>query len=122
MDERKFRFLVVENEYLIGIDAGQLLKEAFDCEVALATVAELAQVVGSSFWDVVVLDAAGTDADAAHAELALSRASALVFLSAYNHLARGVPGLDQWPVVMKPFSLETLVEAVRTALGRVRKP
>lgn len=118
MDGRKLRFLVVENEYLIAIDAGQLLAEAFDCEVEVATSGELADFLSDGRWDVVFLDTAGNGADAARADLVLARASAVVFLTGYNDLAPGVAGYPGWPVVMKPFSLETLRDAVLAILER----
>lgn len=116
MDGRIRRFLVVENEYLIAIDAGSLLSQAFESEISTSTKSEFPDVVAGGKWDVIILDTAGSDADAGNANLALAHGAAIIFLTAYRHLSRGLPGFQDWPVVMKPFSLETLSEAVIAAL------
>lgn len=121
MDDKKLRFLVVEKEYLIAIDAGELLAQHFFCEVEIATASDLAAMMERGSWDVVLMDTDGSNADGNTAGLFLSRGAALVFLSAYRHLEKGVPGHETWPVAMKPFTPELLQHAVSVALRRAGK-
>jgi DNA-binding NtrC family response regulator len=121
MDRHFRRFLVVEDEYLIGLDASGLLSQAFACEVELCTRQEAAAYVDGTAWDAVLLDTAGNEDDAYRANLIIRRGAALVFLTGYSHLHAGVPGYTQWPVVMKPFSRETLSESVARALKHAGK-
>jgi DNA-binding response OmpR family regulator len=121
MDDKKFRFLVMEKEYLIAIDAGELLGQQFFCDVEIATSSDLAAMMERGPWDVVLMDTDGSNADGNTAGVFLSRGAALVFLSAYRHLEKGVPGHETWPVAMKPFTPESLQYAVSSALRKVGK-
>lgn len=121
MNGSKRRFLIAENEYLIALDAGNVLSEVFHGEISTCTKSEYPSVLSDAAWDAVILDAAGSDADVANARLALAGGAAVIFLSAHKHLTQGVPGVQDWPVVMKPFSSESLSEAVAIALERAGK-
>ena len=121
MDGSPYRFLVVENEYLIALDASGQLTELFGCDIQIGKLADVPKLAEDGPWHVALVDTEDTDADAWRASLLVAHGAAIVFLSAYSHLQNGVPGCPDWPVVMKPFSAEALSLAVAAALQRSAK-
>ena len=120
MDDRKLRILVIENEYLIAMEAARIIRDSLGFDVVVGTMDDLAYSPGSPRYDVVVLDTAGDGLGnpGGHSNSILARGAGLVFLNAYSDMADGVPGFEDWPVVSKPFDDETLLDAVGIALSR----
>jgi hypothetical protein len=81
-------------------------------------MSELEQRLGEGPWDLVLIDVAGDPRDnRRHADMILAAGAGLVFLTGHRDLAPGVPGLDEWPVVIKPFTSATLLDAVSRGLS-----
>lgn len=122
MPDAKLRLLIAEKEYLIAIDAKAIVSARLACEVAVCTLLELEQYLSVDIWDLAMIDVSADDlVNRRNADLALATGAAVVFLSGYADLARGVPGFTGWPVVAKPFSDEALLDAVERALRRIGK-
>jgi hypothetical protein len=122
MAERKLRLLIAEKEYLIAIDARQIISSLLPCDVAIATIPEFEQKLAQGPWDLVLIDVAGDSHDnRRRANMILTSGAGLVFLTGHRHLAPGVPGLGEWPVVTKPFTSATLLDAVSRGLSLVGK-
>ena len=51
----------------------------------------------------------------------LATGAGLVFLTGHKDLSSGVPGLGEWPVVIKPFTSVELMDGVYRALSVVGK-
>jgi hypothetical protein len=122
MLDRKLRLLIAEKEYLIAIDAGEIISGLLPCEVTICTLSELEQHLEGDQWDLALIDVASDPETNTHrANMILSRGAGLVFLTGHSDLARGVPGLEEWPVATKPFSNAAFLAAVVRALSLVGK-
>jgi hypothetical protein len=122
MADRKLRLLIAEKEYLIALDARQIVSGLLPCEAEISTMPEFEQRLGEDSWDLVLIDVAGDlDNNRHHANMILAAGAGLVFLTGHRDLAHGVPGLGEWPVVTKPFTSATLLDAVSRGLSLVGK-
>jgi len=122
MLDRKLRLLIAEKEYLIAIDARQIVSNLLPCDVTIATMLELEQMLGEGAWDLVLIDVVSDpESNRKNADKVLTAGAGLVFLTGHSDLARGVPGLSEWPVVIKPFTDVTLLDAVSRALSLAGK-
>lgn len=117
MIERTLRLLIAEKEYLIAIDAQQILVSHLGCEVTVVTMAEFSGTLARQDWDVALVDVS-EDEESNHllAREVLGAGAGLVFLTGHSDLAKGVPDFAEWPVVIKPFTDRILVDAVKRAL------
>ena len=122
MTDRKLRLLIAEKEYLIAIDVRQILSELLPCDVTIATMPELDEKLAEGAWDLVLVDVASDpERNRRGANMILATGAALVFLTGHGDLSRGIPGLAEWPVVIKPFESAVLLDAVFRALSLVGK-
>jgi FixJ family two-component response regulator len=81
---------------------------------------EFEHKLGQGPWDLVLIDAASdSGGDRHHASMILATGAGVVFLTGHRDLALGVPGLGEWPVVTKPFTSATLLDAVSRGLSLV---
>lgn len=112
------QILIIENEYLIAMDAERILLEAFDCAVTIATLKNFQLVLGEKNFDVILLDFGGPPEPTSEEIAAISNSGALlVFTTAYDVFAVGVPGFENNPVVMKPYEEEQLLSAINSMLA-----
>lgn len=122
MAQRKLRLLIAEKEYLIAIDARQIVSGLLPCDVTIATMLEFEQKLEEGPWDLALIDVANDpQSNHHHAAMILAGGAGLVFLTGHSDLACGVPDLDEWPVVMKPFTDATLLDGVFRALALAGK-
>jgi hypothetical protein len=120
MDKRKLRLLIAEKEYLIAIDARQIISGLLPCDVTIASMHEFEQKLGEGPWDLVLIDVAGHSGDNHHhVNRILAAGAGLVFLTGHRDLATGVPALGEWPVVTKPFTSATLLDGISRGLSLV---
>lgn len=118
MAERKLRLLIAEKEYLIAIDARQIVAAILPCDVTIATMTQFEQTLDEGPWDIALIDVAyEPEVNRHNANRILAAGAGLVFLTGHNDLAEGVPGLSEWPVVTKPFTDATLLAGVSRALS-----
>lgn len=118
MSETPLRVLVIDAEYLVALNAEQILVEALACHVTIATPRMCTDILRDQSFDVVVLDTGFTEAALSMRLKDVARAGcALVFLTFSSAYRSGVPGLEQVPVVSKPFDEKQLVLAVRGAVN-----
>lgn len=122
MTDRRLRLLIAEKEYLIAIDAKEILGAMLACDVMACGMHELEQHLRDNTWDGILIDVApDPDASRRNAGMALATGAGLVFLTGYTDLAKGVPGFEEWPVVIKPFTDAALFDALLRALALVGK-
>ena len=111
--------LLVEDEFLIALDAEQMLKELGVMKVEIAATYEQAEKrAEAGRFDLVVLDLnlnGKLSVPIAHAFK--ERGIPVVFASGYELRNRSIPGVDGNVVVNKPYSAERFREALSTALA-----
>ncbi|RKE83594.1 hypothetical protein DFO46_0347 [Rhizobium sp. AG855] len=119
MPPAPLRILIADNQYLIAMEVERMLLETIACMVVITPLARLQEQLATSHFDVVVLDAAGTE------QLNVSRANAIsaagakpVFLSSYIDHGRNQSIVSLHPVVAKPPLPEPLAAAVLEAANR----
>lgn len=122
MLDRRLRILIAEKEYLIAIDAKEIVSSLLPCDVTVTTLHELQRQISESTWDLALIDIAGDpQTNRRNANMVLATGAGLVFLTGHTDLAPGVPGLDEWPVVIKPFTSASVLDAVFRSLSVVGK-
>ena len=115
MDTTFLRILVVEDEYLIAMDAERILSDSFACTIELSNRREFAKALASSPYHIVVLDT-GASLDELPEEIAriVETGAAVVLTTSDNELIEGLPGFDTIAVLAKPYDDDRLIEVVRT--------
>ncbi|WP_027231095.1 response regulator [Phyllobacterium sp. UNC302MFCol5.2] len=120
MEMTGMRILVLEDEYLIGLDLERIAEECGAQSVQLiATVGELqAQIANETDYDLAILEvqARGVSSLDSAAEMQ-RRGLPIVFTTAYDSQANGVPGFPDIPVVAKPYGKAQILQAVAKALA-----
>jgi DNA-binding NarL/FixJ family response regulator len=119
MSPAPLRVLVAENQYLIAMEVGRLLDEAFPCEVTITPLAHLRETLAREKFDVVIVEAVLAEPENIERTRAILESGARpVFLSSYDHLAIRGTVLSAHPVVAKPPQSEELAAAVLGAAHR----
>jgi AmiR/NasT family two-component response regulator len=111
------RILVVEDEYLIAIDAEHLLRGAGAADVVISTRANYSETLASRKFDAVLID---TGPDTSHVDediaLVTSTGARVAFTTSDIGLVAGLAGHDGVRFIAKPFDsrhINALVEALR---------
>ncbi|MGN8020597.1 hypothetical protein ACTJJ7_07740 [Phyllobacterium sp. 22229] len=116
------RLLVLEDEYLIGLELERIAEECGAKSVHLvSTVAELL------FWiesqppcDIAILEVKARGASSLDAaNLLLQRGIPVVFATAYDQQRSGIAGFADVPVVLKPYGKTHILQAVAAASARM---
>ncbi|MDF1634385.1 hypothetical protein [Mycoplana sp. MJR14] len=113
---------IVEQEFLIAVDAEYLISEALDCRVTIAREDEMMRWTPSDLaaLDLCLIDlpteATGALALAARLE---EIGVAFAFTSASDLHRSGAPAFEGVPVVMKPYD-DVLLAVVRQMLADAR--
>ncbi len=111
------RILVIENEYLIAMDAERILMDPFSCEVVIGSEGELSLSSNEHGFDIAIVDFSTSLGSAAKNLLAaMVGSSKLIFTTVIDELAAGIPGFEATPVVLKPYNDTQLVNAVKSLL------
>src|SRR5262245_8889386 len=112
--------LVLEDEYLIGLDLIALLEECGARSVrVLSTIEELIAWIDSrEMCDVSILDVVARGRSSLSAASLLKQLGIpLVFTTAYDHERRGVEGFAGVPVILKPYGKHQILQAIASALS-----
>lgn len=111
------RILVVEDEYLIALDAEHVLLEAGAASVTICTRTQFAETLRSGTFDALLVDT-GPDRTLIDADIALARAAGarIAFTTSDTELVAGISGNDGVQFIAKPYherQLNALVEVLR---------
>lgn len=113
------RVLLLEDEFLIALDAEQILQElgAQRVETA-ATLSEAEQRARDGEFDVALLDVnINGQMSFGLAELLRARGVPVVFATGYELKGRNIPNLEAAFCVSKPYTSERLRQALCAALA-----
>jgi hypothetical protein len=122
MLDRRLRLLIAEKEYLIAIDVRQIISALLPCDVTIATMSELDGKLAEGPWDLALVDVVDDpEGNRRNAGVILATGAGMIFLTGHADLAHGIPGLTEWPVVIKPFTDVMLLDAVVRALSLTGK-
>ena len=111
--------LLLEDEYLIALDAEQILKELGVQQVEIAsTLSEAVERVREGRFDVALLDVnVNGEMSFGLAKVLSARGVPVVFTTGYELKDRGVPDIDTDLCVSKPYTSERLRQALCAALA-----
>ncbi|MGE6739391.1 hypothetical protein ACQKGC_03850 [Allorhizobium pseudoryzae] len=114
------QILIVDVEYLVALEAEQVLAEATGSAVEIATPRDASDVLSQRSFDLILADAS-LAAGAAGPSLRRHHESggAIIFSSVNRGHLAGVPGFEGAAVISKPFDDELLVTLVRNV--RIRE-
>lgn len=112
------RVLLLEDEFLIALDAEQILQELGAREVETAsTLSEAEERASVGRYDVALLDVnVNGQMSFALAESLRSRGVPVVFATGYELKDRALPDVDPALCVSKPYTSERLRQALHAAL------
>lgn len=115
--------LLLEDEYLIALDAEQILKELGVRQVAIAsTLSEAVDRTRDGCFDVALLDVnVNGEMSFGLAKTLNARGVPVVFTTGYELKDRGVPDIDTEFCVSKPYTSERLRQALCAALTARRR-
>lgn len=115
------RLLVLEDEFLIGMELERIAEECGAKSVhVVSTVAELL------FWiesrqpcDIAVLEVEARGASSLDAAMLLQQGGIpIIFATAYDQQRAGIAGFPHVPVVLKPYGKAQILQAVAAALAK----
>jgi len=122
MEFTGMRLLILEDEYLIGLDLERIAEECGAQSVHLATtIVELQAWIGNHpKCDLAILELQAHGASSlAVAAILQRRGVPIVFTTAYERGAdEGVPGFPGAPIVGKPYGKMQIVKAAMIALAK----
>lgn len=122
MSQIPLRVLVIDAEYLVALDAEQILVDALMCEVTIATPRMCNAIIKEKIFDVVLLDTGYTETALVARLKDVEKAGCAIVFSTFRSAFRsGVPGYEQVPVVSKPFEEKQLVAAICAAVNPFSK-
>lgn len=118
------RILVIEDEFLIAMDAERILTEAGADRVVLSTRKDLRDNIQNNTFDIVLLDVGphmtGLDEEI---ELISNSGSKIAFVTSDEELLASMPDHDPHLVISKPYDekqLAALVELLASLASRER--
>lgn len=118
------RVLLLEDEFLIALDAEQILQELGAREVeTTSTLSEAEERAQVGHYDIALLDVnVNGQMSFSLAESLRSRGVPVVFATGYELKDRAIPSVDPALCVSKPYTSERLRQALRAALERRPQP
>ena len=113
------KVLLVEDEFLIAVDAEDLLRELGASEVSTANTFEEAEArVKAGGFDVAVLDVnLNGKMSFPIGRLLRERSLPFVFASGYTLESRAIPGLENEIYITKPYQLEQFRDRLGQAIA-----
>ncbi|WP_331158693.1 response regulator [Steroidobacter sp.] len=118
------RVLLLEDEFLIALDAEQILHELGAREIeTTSTLSEAEERALVGRYDVALLDVnVNGQMSFSLAESLRSRGVPVVFATGYELKERALPDIDPALCVSKPYTSERLRQALRAALEGSTQP
>jgi CheY-like chemotaxis protein len=118
------RILLVEDQFVIALDAEQLLKEAGATDIDIAaTPAEAERIIASVLPDVALLDVnLGRMTSLPVAEKLTTLGVPFIFATGYGDSQMIGEAFRDVPVVRKPYTKQSLVAGLEDARRRALKP
>ena len=111
--------LVVDGEFLVALEAEQVLADSLGLKVEIAMPRISASTIREGRHDIVIVDAALVLDNRRDLASALRGSdAAIIFWSFDNEHLHGLPSWDGIPVISKPFDDEILVGVVRNVAAR----
>ncbi|MGE7367524.1 hypothetical protein ACQKKX_00425 [Neorhizobium sp. NPDC001467] len=108
--------LIIDPEYLVALDAEQVLTDALACRVDIAMPREYPAILDQRRYDVILIDIRVIQGDAADAARRIGAHGAKVVLSSLSHsYSNGFAPWPDVPVVLKPFNDQALIAAIKNA-------
>lgn len=114
------RALIVEDEFLVALDIQRILEHAHVGRAVFARSVEEAMSLAQQWrdFDLAIVELPFADTDALALATGLLGAGVKLIVSSTNANHRtGVPGLENWPVILKPFAEDELLSACQRVLG-----
>ncbi|UGX85964.1 response regulator [Phyllobacterium meliloti] len=115
------RLLVLDDEFLIGLELERIAEECGAKSVhVVSTVAELLFWVQSGQpCDIAILEVQARGASSFEAAMLLQRqGTPIVFATAYDQQRSGITGFANVPVVLKPYGKTQILQAVAAAFSK----
>jgi DNA-binding response OmpR family regulator len=111
--------LLVEDEFLIAIDAQDMLEEMGAASVDIAgTFEEAERLIGEKRFDLAVLDVnLNGRMSFPLAEKLLAAGTPVLFGTGYSLMSRPMPGFERGVCVSKPYTAQTLKQGLLSALA-----
>lgn len=119
MELTGMRLLVLEDEYLIGLELERIAEECGTKSVHLVTtIEELLFWIGSEGeCDIAILEVQAHGKSSLDAATSLlRRGTPVIFSTAYDQQRNGIEGFPNTPVVVKPYGRSQIVKAVASVL------
>jgi DNA-binding response OmpR family regulator len=110
------RILIVDQEYLVAMEAERILQDAGYAQTHIAMAWQLKNVFRDERFDLVMIDATIASAEECRS-LILASGAGLVLLSFRMNDFDGIADWAGAPVVPKPFEDERVLQAVKDAAG-----
>ena len=111
--------LLVEDEFLIAIDAQEMLQEMGAASVDIAgTFEEAERLIGAKHFDLAVLDVnLNGRMSFPLAEKLFAAGTPVLFGTGYSLMSRPMPGFERGVCVSKPYTAQTLKQGLLSALA-----
>ncbi len=115
------RALIVEDEFLIAFEIQRILENANVASSVTARTVEEAMSLAHDWrnFHLAVVEFPFQSADARALARGLANAGVKLIISSTDSHHAEIPGLEQWPVVKKPFSEDELLAAYQRVIGGV---
>lgn len=115
MNRSVLRILAVDDELLIAMDVDHILRSALSCSVDVGGYAAVEERLSSTPpYDIVIFDTdVPLDELGRLVERARAAGTSVVFGSASDLYHDGVPGMEDVPVIPKPYESERMIETIR---------
>ncbi len=120
MNDEHPHIVIVDDEFLVALDAEAILKGSGNYRVTLARTSDFEKLAGAlEEVNVFLLDLHPRNQTAlSYAHHVKTRNIPMVFVSVSLEYSQGVPGFEGIPVVMKPYDVKLLAGAVEAVLHR----
>lgn len=114
------RLLVLEDEYLIGLELERIAEECGAQSVHLVSSIDelLCWIESDAICDIAILEVQARGLSSYQSAKLLQQSGIpIVFTTAYDQESAGIPGFPGVPVVGKPYGKSQILQAVISALG-----
>lgn len=116
MNPKRTRVLIADSNYLIAMDLERILQDVVECDIAFCHPHLLAEQVLEDSYDIVMVDAALSEAaNLAHARAATASGARVIFLTTIDDFRTAFPSLQKYSLLQKPYDQGEVAEALAEA-------